>query len=222
MGNEKHIYFWSDLWVGGVSFRERFSRLFELPVDKWVSVFDLFQLGWGENGETWKWRRSLFAWEEEQVGELCLLLQNVTLQVDKEDICIWNLEKSNAYTVRSAYNCHTTQLPVVVPVDMKMLWQKNVPLKVVVFAWRLFRNRLPTRDNLLQRNVLNSDSCLCITRFGSPETINHLFLHCSYFSTVWNYILCWIGFSTAAPLDVSYHFTQFCLGGGGPQVRLTI
>jgi len=191
-------------------------------VDKWVSVFDLFQLGWGENGETWKWRRSLFAWEEEQVGELCLLLQNVTLQVDKEDIWIWNLEKSNAYTVRSAYNCQTAQLPAVVPVDMKMLWQKNVPLKVVVFAWRLFRNRLPTRDNLLQRNVLNSDSCLCITRFGSPETINHLFLHCSYFSTVWNYILCWIGFSTAAPLDVSYHFTQFCLGGGGPQVRLTI
>ena len=105
---------------------------------------------------------------------------------------------------------------------MKMLWQKNVPLKVVVFAWRLFRNRLPTRDNLLQRNVLNSDSCLCITRFGSPETINHLFLHCSYFSTVWNCILRWIGFSTAAPLDVSDHFTQFCLGGGGPQVRLTI
>jgi len=49
--NGKHIYFWSDVWVGGLSFRERFSRLFELLVDKWLSMFDLFQLGWGENGE---------------------------------------------------------------------------------------------------------------------------------------------------------------------------
>ena len=68
------------------------------------------------------------------MGELCLLLQNVTLLVDKEDIWIWNFEKSNAYTVRSAYNCQTAQLPAVAPVDVKMLWLNNVPLKVVVFA----------------------------------------------------------------------------------------
>jgi len=30
-----------------------------------VSVFNLFQLGWGENAEAWKWRRRLFAWEDE-------------------------------------------------------------------------------------------------------------------------------------------------------------
>ena len=65
VGNGKNIYFWSDVWVGGVSFKERFSRLFELSVDKRVSVFDLCHLGWGENGEAWKWRWRLFAWEEE-------------------------------------------------------------------------------------------------------------------------------------------------------------
>ena len=84
VGNGKQIYFWWDVWVGGVSFREKFSRLFELAMDKWVSVFDMCQLGWGENGEAWKWRQRLFAWEEEKVGELCLLLQNVTLQVDED------------------------------------------------------------------------------------------------------------------------------------------
>ena len=36
-----------DWWVGGVSLRDRFSRLFELSMSKWVSVFDMFQLGWG-------------------------------------------------------------------------------------------------------------------------------------------------------------------------------
>ena len=37
------------------------------------------------------------------MGELYLLLQNVNLQVDKDDRWHWNLETSNAFFVRSAY-----------------------------------------------------------------------------------------------------------------------
>lgn len=33
----------------------------------------------------WKWRRQLFAWEEELVGERSGLLSNVVLQVDIVD-----------------------------------------------------------------------------------------------------------------------------------------
>jgi len=77
--------FWSDVWCGGVSFRVRFSRLFDLLVLKGESVYEMSQLGWGGGGEAWRWRRRLFVWEEEMVGELILLLVNVTLQVTKED-----------------------------------------------------------------------------------------------------------------------------------------
>lgn len=56
VGNGKLTLFWSDVWVGGVSFRDRFNRLFDLSVFKGVSVFDMCQLGWGEEGEAWKWR----------------------------------------------------------------------------------------------------------------------------------------------------------------------
>jgi len=42
----------------------------------------------GDEGPAWSWRRSLFAWEEEVVGELKLLLHNVTLQVNKADMWI--------------------------------------------------------------------------------------------------------------------------------------
>jgi len=100
-------------------------------------------------------------------------------------------------------------------VEVKLIWQKYVPLKVVVFVWRLLQNRLPTKDNLLRRGVLHTDTCQCVSGFGSMKTVNHLFLHCSVFGTVWNYILCWIGLSTAVPLTISDHFSQFCLGGGG-------
>ena len=120
------------------------------------------------------------------MGELCLLLQHVTLQVEKEDRWLWNLEKSNVYSVRSAYIFQSTQLVVVAPVDVNMLWQKHIPLKVVVFAWCLFRNRLPTKDNLFRRNVLDNNSCMCVSGCGSQESANHLFLHCSFFGSVWN------------------------------------
>jgi hypothetical protein len=76
-----------------------------------------------------------------------------------------DMEKSNTFSVRSAYNFQTAQHSVDAPVDVKLLWQKYIPMKVVVFAWRLLQNRLPTKDNLLQCGVLNNDSCLCVTGY---------------------------------------------------------
>jgi hypothetical protein len=35
-------FFWSNVWLGGVSFRDRFSRLFDLSVLKWESIYDMF------------------------------------------------------------------------------------------------------------------------------------------------------------------------------------
>ena len=66
------------------------------------------QLGWGVEGHAWCWRRRLFAWEEELVGDLILLLQNVTLQANKNDKWLWNLETSNVFSISSAYNSITT------------------------------------------------------------------------------------------------------------------
>jgi len=74
VGNERLTRFWTDVWLGGVAIRDQFYRLFELSLFKEVFVFDMCELGWGEDGEAWKWRRRLFAWEGEMVGDLYLLL----------------------------------------------------------------------------------------------------------------------------------------------------
>jgi len=85
VGNGESTHFWSDVWVGDVSLRVRFPRLFDLSVSQEESVAGMCQLGWGVEGHAWCWRRRLFAWEEELVGDLILLLQNVTLQANKND-----------------------------------------------------------------------------------------------------------------------------------------
>ena len=110
--------------------------------------------------------------------------------------------------------------PIGVPtVAVSALWNKQVPLKVVLCACRLFRDRLPTKNNLLRRGVIPFDSQLCVAGCNSIETSTHLFLHCSTFGSVWQLLLRWLGFSTALPLGVVDHFNQFSFYGGNVKAR---
>jgi hypothetical protein len=102
MGDGKNTLFWTDIWVGEVSLRDRYNRLYELSMLKGESVFDMSTLGWGLEGKAWDWRRRLFAWEEEELRELRFLLQNVSLQVLRVDRWNWSLEPNNIYSVCSA------------------------------------------------------------------------------------------------------------------------
>ena len=219
VGDGKNTLFWSDVWVGGIAFRDRFNRLFELSLLKEESIFGMHSLGWGSEGRAWRWRRRLFVWEEELVGELKFLLQNVTLQVDRVDRRLWRLETSSVYTVRSAYKFLNANVAVDQAVPVSSLWHKNVPLKVVIFAWRLFRDRLPTKDNLSRRHVIDTDAQPCIGDCGEMETSSHLFLHCDFFGYVWNFILRWLGIYYVMSCDVSSHFIQFSFIGGAAKSK---
>jgi len=176
-------------------------------------------LGWGLEGAAWSWRRRLFAWEEELVVKLRLLLQNVTLQVLREDRWIRNLEQSSIYSVCSAYNFLNVQAPFDHAVSVSSLWQKDVPLKVLLFAWRLFCDGLPTKDNLHRRHVLDNDAQICV---GGCGTSAHLFLHCNLFGSIWNHILRWLGVSAVLPYDVANHFNQLSFFGGAAKSRRSI
>jgi len=129
------------------------------------------------------------------------------------------LETSSVYTVRSAYKFLTVNVPVDAEVSVSQLWLKEVPLKVVLFAWRLLRDRLPTKDNLYRRNVVGVDDQLCVGGCGEVETSSHLFLHCNVFGSVWNHIHRWIAVSSIMPCDVSSLFNQFNSIGGATKSK---
>nr|GEV90718.1 RNA-directed DNA polymerase, eukaryota [Tanacetum cinerariifolium] len=61
--------------------------------------------------------------------------------------------------------------------NMATRWVKCVPVKVNVFAWRAWLERLPTRDNLAKRGV-HTYSNLCPVCGSSPENIQHLLFGC--------------------------------------------
>ncbi|GJV85409.1 RNA-directed DNA polymerase, eukaryota [Tanacetum coccineum] len=55
-------------------------------------------------------------------------------------------------------------------------WVKYVPIKINVFAWKVFLDRLPTRSNLQHRGVLVSDLLcpLCSSAQEDPPLVLHL------------------------------------------------
>jgi len=86
-----------DNWVSGLPLGVRFSRLFELAENRWISVEDMSQLGWGEGGDAWKWKRRLFVWEEENVRECISLLHNIVLHANVVDKWKWLLDPIKGY-----------------------------------------------------------------------------------------------------------------------------
>ena len=209
------------LWVME-EIRDRFNRLYELSLLKGETMAAMRALGWGDQGETWRWRRKLFVWEEESVGDLRIFLQNVSFQVHREDKWMWKVDSSSIYTVQSAYTSIIAQAHVENVVATPPIWHKDVPLKVVLFALRLFRDRLPTKDNLRRRRVIDFDAQICVGGCGLIETSAHLFSHCNFSSLVWNHIVQWLGVVMAVPNDVTVHFNQFNLLGGVTKSRQSI
>lgn len=83
---------------------------------------------------------------------------------------------------------------------------KQVPLKVSIFAWRLLRDRLPTKLNLVRRGLLNVEAARCIAGCGHDESTTHLFLHCDTFGLLWQNILSWLVVEGVEPYDIIDHF----------------
>jgi hypothetical protein len=53
----------------------------------------------------------------------------------------------------------------------------------------LLYNWLPTKDNIVRREMLYLSSLLCVGYCGISKTSNHLFLGCDYSSVLWCKVL---------------------------------
>jgi len=214
VGDGCHTLFWEDPWLDDVPLAVIFSRLFELSNFKLATVREMFRLGWGADGGAWRWRRRLFAWEEELVGECVGRLANFALQVEVSDRWEWKLHSTKRYSVQSAYSFLTKVDSNIVEDFDQFLWLKAVPLKVNIFVWRLFLNRLATKDNLRKRNVIDSTLLACVTLCGKEEDRDHLFFNCDHYGRLWLLISQWLGIVTVLNGNLYSHANQFCALGG--------
>jgi hypothetical protein len=170
----------SDCWCGDVPFRERFRRLYDLAINKVITVRTMFLLGVDVGGEAWQWRRRLWAWEEDLVEECRALLLTVFLQDSVPDRWVWLPDQRGGYSVRGVYDMLTSQEQPQLHSSMELIWHNQVPLKVSILAWRLLRDRLPTKGNLANRGIIPMEGRFCVSGCGHVEDVNHLFLSCPF------------------------------------------
>jgi len=90
---------------------------------------------------------------------------------------------------------------------------EQIPLRINIFIWRLFLNRLATKMNMFRRNIFDYNDSLCTTTCGMVEDQDHLFFICAFYNQLWLLISGWLGFSTTLHGSLIEHSTQF--GGLG-------
>ncbi|XP_024640828.1 uncharacterized protein [Medicago truncatula] len=193
VGDGADTDFWRDCWCGDVPLCVRFRRLFDLTVHKSISVRNMFLLGVDVGGEALRWRRRLWAWEEELVEECRALLLTVSLQDSVLDRWLWLPNHDDGYSVRGVYDMLTSQEQPQLHHNVDLIWHKQVPLKVSILAWRLMRDRLPTKLNLANRDILSVEERLCVAGCGIVEDVTHFFLSCATFGALWPMVRHWLG-----------------------------
>ena len=89
------------------------------------------------------------------------MLSNVTLQSHVSDIWQWHLDIARGYSVRTGYQLLTSQEPPILDVSDNLIWHARVPLEVSILAWCFLRDRLPTKINLLNRDIISVADTYC-------------------------------------------------------------
>lgn len=171
VGNENNTLFWIDKWVDGGPLRERFGRLFSLSMDKNGMVSDLIRGGNEVGVFKWRWRRELFQWELEPVGELENIISLAGFKRDGEDKWVWGKDSSGVYSVRSAYKWLRVADFSGEDIFYRKLWNGGAPLKVKAFVWKLSLDRIPTLQNLRRRNVKISEEEMWFYNRGCAKVV---------------------------------------------------
>lgn len=104
-----------------------------------------------------------------------LELDHVQLN-EGEDLVKWKLEKSGAYTTKSMLKDFNSK-------QLKKLWKNKMPMKLKVFIWLAFQDKLQTGMALKKRKWKGYSRCILC---GVKENVDHIFFGCAIYSCVWS------------------------------------
>ncbi|GKV26314.1 hypothetical protein SLEP1_g35645 [Rubroshorea leprosula] len=189
-GDGSKTRFWKDVWQGNSPLMADFPRLFNLTRSKNLLVADLKQPN--TDGWAFQWRMPPFGRELDELRVLENILKKVFIPYDRADQVTW---KHNlvGYSTKHAYRFLEISSSCLDKSYCKIIWSPFTPSKVSIFAWRLFLNRLPTKDNLIIHGVDLASNSNCVLCGDYIEDLNHIFATCCCSQNVWKWVCCWWG-----------------------------
>ncbi|GJS11636.1 RNA-directed DNA polymerase, eukaryota [Tanacetum coccineum] len=183
IGNGLRTQFWNEIWIAGTPLRDLFPRIYALETLKGCSVASKLL-----NPINLSLRRDVRDGVESY--QLALLEETIgsTILSNMEDRWTWDLNSDRVFRVKDVRNLLDDHfLPKVATATR---WVKFVPIKINIFAWKLYLDRLPTRSNLLLRGVHIPDSSCSVCASGH-ETSSHLFFSCCFILDVVRLVCRW-------------------------------
>lgn len=76
------------------------------------------------------------------------------------------------------------------------------------FVWKLAKNRIPSLQNLVMRNV-PLESQVCVGCKKEVESAGHLFFKCEFFASLWTDYIKWWGLEAPFQAECADHFMHF-------------
>nr|GEV38743.1 RNA-directed DNA polymerase, eukaryota, reverse transcriptase zinc-binding domain protein [Tanacetum cinerariifolium] len=180
-----------------------YMSIYLMPVSickKLESLRNKFFIGGDPDDEkmTWfKWKRSL-ASKKDGVSNVALRdLFFPRLIVSSKKVLIsfpyaiarlWSLDASAGFSAASV--CSLVHSHILDTDNEVTRWNRNIPIKVNVFLWKLKLNKLSSRVNL-DRRCIEVGSTLCPSRLDDFETVNHSFFNCGMAKDLWSLLAKW-------------------------------
>nr|GEX24315.1 RNA-directed DNA polymerase, eukaryota, reverse transcriptase zinc-binding domain protein [Tanacetum cinerariifolium] len=168
--NGLNTFFWTDAWLSDSPFMHMYLCMYALECNKVSTVAD--KLSDPTFIQSFR-RPPRGGLEEEQYVKLIDIV-NSNLS-DSKDRWVWSLDSTGEFSVKSArlYIDDYFLLTVGAPTR----WDKEVPIKINILAWKVSLDKLPTRLNLsLRRIEIPSISCHICCTVG--ESCSHLLFSC--------------------------------------------
>jgi hypothetical protein len=175
LGDGKKTRFWLDIWFGEIPFRIRFPKLFRICHEQNYTVWEVLQSG----GCDLSFRRSFGEQECREWEDLLQRREEVVLNTTPDTVT-WVLERSGKFTTASLYKELTfTGFENRWLVDML---KARLPLKIKVFVWKVYDNRIPSAEQLIKRNWPGDIGCkVC----GQRESTDHIMFQCFLAQFLW-------------------------------------
>ncbi|KAJ0599393.1 putative RNA-directed DNA polymerase [Helianthus annuus] len=200
--------FWMEAWTSDEPFRSKFPALYALERSKRVMVADRIKMENGTNTFSFCWTRTpQSAAELNEMGGFMAAMNSAVISVG-DDCWSWHLDAAGVFTTQSLKQL--IQQGRGSGSSRPFCWNNWTPLKVNFLAWRLWKDRLPTRVSLARRHVA-VESTLCSLGDEVDETSDHIFAACPFVHEVWDCLLQWcriprcIFFEAKDILDLHVH-----------------
>ncbi|GJZ86392.1 RNA-directed DNA polymerase, eukaryota [Tanacetum coccineum] len=171
VGNGENTSFWDDIWLDDYPLKHLYLRLYALEIVKHASVAVKFR----DSSLISSFRRAPRIGMEEEQLRLLGASTTFVLLPGINDRLVWRLESLGDYSVISTCSFIDDSLLPMTGVPTR--WFNAISIKINIFSWRVYLDKLPTRLNLSFHGI-DIPSIFCPICSIIMESTLHLLFSC--------------------------------------------